>query len=121
MSDVNRAIWGEPVGIPEGSHFYLQTSLKMNGINDTVNVTSSGTYTLTVQDSVLNGGTALLSSEASDSKLATNNGLSVAWDITNTQSAGWEAGEYPGDIKCVDSGGSISYWPVTMKIRSALG
>ena len=111
-----RQAWGEPDGIPEGSDFTLEAKLTVNGVTDTTRVTSSGTFTLTISDSVLNGGTALLSDEASDSK--SNTGL-IKWAITDTQSSAWEAGTYFGDIKCVDSGSLITYWPVSIKIRAA--
>lgn len=112
-----RQAWGEPDGIPEGSDFTLEAKLLVNGALDTTRVTSSGTFTLTVSDSVLNGGTALLTDEASDSK-TTSTGL-IKWNIADTQSSAWEAGVYNGDIKCVDSGSLITYWPITLRVREA--
>ena len=114
---VERQAWGEPLGIPEGSDFRLEAKLTVHGATDTSRVTSSGTFTPTVSDSVLNGGVALLTDEASDSK-TTATGL-VAWEITDTQSSGWEAGTYNGDVKGVSSAGTILYWPVTLKVREA--
>lgn len=112
-----RQAWGEPDGIPEGSDFRLEAKLTVHGATDTSRVTSSGTFTLTVSDSVLNSGTALLTDETSDSE-TTATGL-IAWEITDTQSSAWEAGTYFGDIKCVDSNALITYWPVSIKIREA--
>lgn len=112
--------WGFPDGIPEGSDFALEGVLTLNGAKDSDLVTSSGTYTLSVQSSVLNGGTALLTDEGSDSTSVIGSGTKVRWEITDTQSSAWEAGEYPGDIRLVDSGGSITYWAVTIKIRAAI-
>ena len=109
-------IWGLPDGVPEGSDFKLAAVLTVNGALDTAKVTSSGTFTLTISDSVLNGGAALLTDEASDSK-TTATGL-IEWAITDTQSSAWEAGTYDGDIKCVDSGAIITFWPVSLKVRS---
>ncbi len=114
-----RQIWGWPDGIPEGSDFRLESVLTLNGAKSSQLVTSSGTYTLTISDSVLNGGTALLTDEASDSTTLVNAGTRVAWEITDAQSSGWEAGTYKGDIKLVDSGGKITYWPVTYISREA--
>lgn len=112
--------WGGEEGIPEGSDFRLEAVLTLNGAKDSVRVTSSGAFTLTVQDSVLNAGAALLTDEASDSVSIIGSGTLVAWQITDLQSSAWEAGTYRGDIKLVDSAGSISYWPVTMKVREAI-
>lgn len=114
---MTRKAWGEPGGVPEGSDFTLEAVLTVNGALSTGLVTSSGTFTLTVSDSVLNGGTALLAGEASDS-VTTATGL-VKWNIADTQSSAWEAGVYNGDIKLVDSGGIITYWPVSLKVREA--
>lgn len=112
-----RQAWGEPEGVPEGSDFDLVAYLTVEGAIDTARVTSSGTFTVTVSDSVLNGGTALLADEASDS-VTTATGK-VLWSITDTQSSAWEAGTYNGDIKCVDSGLLVTYWPVSLKVREA--
>lgn len=112
-----RQVWGQPLGIPEGTDFTLEAILTIAGQVDTARVSASATITLTVSDSVLNGGTALLSDEASDSftKAA---GL-VKWNITDTQSSGWEPGTYDGDIKSVDSNGAITMWPVGLQTREA--
>lgn len=110
-----RQAWGEPDGVPEGSDFDLIAYLTVEGAKDTARVTSSGTFTLTVSDSVLNGGTALLTDEASDS-VVTATGR-IKWSITDAQSSAWEAGTYNGDIKCVDSGSLVTYWPVSLKVR----
>ena len=113
---MTRQVWGFPDGIPEGSDFTLEAKLTVNGVTDTTRVTSSGTFTLTFSDSVLNGGVDLLTDETSDSK--SNTGL-IKWNITDAQSSGWEAGTYDGDVKCVDSGSLITYWPVGIVIREA--
>lgn len=113
---MTRIAWGEPDGVPEGSDFALEALLTVNGATNTGFVTSSGTFTLTVQDSVLNGGVALLTDRTSDS-VTTSIGK-VRWEITDSQSSAWEAGTYQGDIKCVDSGTIITYWPVSLKVRS---
>ena len=103
--------------MPEGSDFALEAVLTVNGALSTGLVTSSGTFTLTVSDSVLNGGAALLTDRTSDS-VTTATGK-VRWEITDSQSSAWEAGTYDGDVKLVDSGGIITYWPVSLKVRSA--
>lgn len=119
MSHFNVPIWGAPNGIPEGSDFTLEAKLTRGGALDTASVTSSGTFTLTVSDSVLNAGIALLTAEAVDA-FTTATGLAV-WNITDAQSSGWEAGTYNGDIRLVDSGGTISYWPVSLIVRTPRG
>ncbi len=117
MSHFNVPQWGGPYGIPEGSDFTLEAKLTRNGALDTAGVTGSGTITLTISDSILNAGVALLTDEAADS-FTEATGLAV-WNITDTQSSGWAAGTYGGDIKLVDSGGTITYWPVSMVVRTA--
>ena len=107
-----RKAWGLPYGVPEGSDFRLSAIVTNNGSV----LGSTGTWTLTISDSVLNGGTALLTDEASDS-VTIASGF-VAWDILDTQSADWESGDYNGDIKLVDSGAFIRYFPVSLKVRS---
>lgn len=114
MTD-ERQHWGGDLGIPEGSDFTLEAKLTVNGVTDTSRVTSSGTFTLWISDSVLNGGTALLSNEAADS-VATTTGV-VKWEITDAQSSGWEGGLYNGDVKGVDSASNILIWPVSIRIR----
>ena len=113
---MSRRAWGEPEGIPEGSDFTLEAVLTVNGALDTALVSSGGTFTLTISDSVLNGGVALLSDEAADS-VTTDLGL-VKWHITSSQSSAWEAGSYNGDIKLEDTAGTVTYWPVSLKVRS---
>ena len=112
-----RKVFGAPDGIPEGSDFTLESTLKLNGITDTGRVTSSGTYTITVSDSLLNGGVALLSALTGSFSTATISGGLATWTITDTQSSGWEAGSYLGDIKLTDSGSLISYFAVTLLVR----
>ncbi len=119
MSHVNFTIWGEPDGIPEGSDFRLEAVLTRNGASDSGTINSSGTFTLTVSDSVLNAGTALLTDEASDSTSLITAGTLVAWEITDTQSSAWEAGTYNGDIKLSDSAASITFWPIRLTVRTA--
>ncbi len=113
---VERQQWGEPLGIPEGSDFVLEAKLTVHGATDTSRVTSSGTSTLNVGDSVLNGGVELLNSAAGTVVTATG---VATFTITDATSSDWEAGTYNGDIKVVDSGGLILYWPVSLKIREA--
>ena len=111
-----RKAWGLPYGVPEGSDFKLAAVVTKHGSLSTGAFTSSGAWTVTISDSVLNGGTALLADEVSDSMTAAT-GL-VEWSITDTQSEGWASGEYNGDIKLVDSGSTIRYFPISMKVRS---
>ena len=118
MTSIN---WGFPDGIPAGSDFTLEAVLTLNGAKDSALVSEAGSYTLTVSDSVLNGGVDLLTDEISDanSTSAVQSGTLVTWQITDLQSDTWEAGTYDGDIKLTDSALSITYWPVTIKIREA--
>lgn len=116
-----RRAWGAPHGIPEGTDFTLESTLTVNGVTSPSAVTSSGAYTLTVSDSVLNSGVALLSAVAgtfSSASVAT--GL-VTWSITDANSSGWEAGTYTGDIKLTDSGSKISQFPISLSIRESRG
>ena len=113
-----RKIFGSPDGIPEGSDFTLESTFILNGITDTGRVTSSGTYSITVSDSILNGGTALLSALNGTFSTAVIAGGLATWTITDAQSSGWEAGTYGGDIKLSDSGSLLSYFPVTVIVRS---
>jgi hypothetical protein len=113
-----RQAWGEPDGVPEGSDFTLEAVLTVNGAVAPAVATSSGTFSLTVSDSGLNGGVALLDSvDASAGDIAPATGY-VKWTVSHTQSSGWEAGTYGGDIRLVDSAGAITYWPVSLKVRS---
>lgn len=114
---VSRKSWAVPFGVAEGSDFKLAATMLNHGAVDSVNFTSSGTWTVTVSDSVLNSGTALLSAETSDS-FSKNTGL-AEWSITDTQSVGWASGTYNGDIKLVDSGALVHYFPISLKVRVA--
>lgn len=116
MSHYDAPTWGSPAGIPEGSDFTLEAILTRNAALDTSGITTSGALTLTVSDSVLNNGSALLTDEPVDS-LTVASGKAV-WNITDTQSNGWQAGTYNGDIKLIDSGGGVTYWPISMVVRS---
>ena len=113
----SRKSWAVPFGVAEGSDFKLAATILNQGAVSSASFTSSGTWTVTISDSVLNGGVALLTAEASDS-FTTATGL-VEWSITDTQSAGWAAGTYNGDIKVVDSGALVTYFPISLKVREA--
>ena len=113
-----RFTWGEPDGIPEGSDFRVELLVSLNGGSS--GATSSGTYTLSVQDSVLNGGTAVLADEASDSKSTVNGRTLVAWEILDSQTAATEAGVYPTDVKLVDSATLIRYFRGTTRFRAVV-
>lgn len=112
-----RQLWGEPDGIPEGSDVSLEAVLTVNGVIAPAKVTSSGTYTLSIENTV-QPVVPILADETSDAFTASS-GL-VRWDITAAQSALWPAGTFNGDIKLVDSGGAITYWPVTLKVRKVI-
>ena len=101
--------------MPEGSDFKLEAVLTQNGTLDTATINAAGTVVLTVSDSVLNSGVALLTDEATDS-FTTDTGL-AEWAITDTQSNGWASGTYNGDIKLTDTSGLVHYWPVSLKVR----
>jgi hypothetical protein len=74
-------------------------------------------YTLSVEHTV-QPLLPLLTDEVSD---AVNPPIGlVTWNITAAQSASWPVGIFDGDIKLVDSGGAITYWPVTLKVRSVI-
>lgn len=120
MTHINFTAWGEPQGIPEGSDFRLEAVLTRNGAKDSAVLSTGATYTLQISDSVLNAGVALLTDEAADSVSIINTGTLVVWEITDTQSSGWAAGTYNGDIKVVDPTGAIYYGPVTIKVRAAI-
>ena len=116
-----RRAWSAPLGIPEGTDFTLEATLTVNGANNTSTVTSSGAYALTVSDSVLNGGVALLTAQAGTfSTSVISTGLAT-WAITDALSSGWEAGTYTGDIKLTASGGLISQFPISLTVREARG
>ena len=116
-----RKTYGAPDGIPEGSNFTIEAILETNGIQDSVAHTSSATLTLSVSDSVLNATVPLLSAEATDSYLGAS--AVVKWEITSSQSSGWEAGTYLGDIRATTSSGGgntvVTYFPIAMQIRAA--
>ena len=116
-----RQAWGEPDGVPAQSDFTLEAILTLDGVVSPSVATSSGTISLTVQDSALNNGVALFDGRAASSgDFVAATGF-IKWTVTHDQSSGWEAGTYPGDIKLVDSGGSVTYWPVSLKVRSVAG
>ena len=112
-----RQSWGEPDGIPEGSDFSLEAVLTVNGAIAPSQVTSSGAITLSVENTV-EPIIPLLIDEVRDAVDAPS-GL-VRWNITAAQSSAWPAGTFNGDIKLIDSGGTITYWPVSLKIRSVI-
>ncbi len=112
-----RQIWGESEGIPEGSDVSLEAMLTVDGAISPSLVTSSGTYSLSVE----NGAqplSPLLTDEPSDSVTASS-GL-VRWNLTAVQTDSWPAGTFNGDIKLVDSGGTVTYWPVSLRVRSVV-
>ena len=115
---VSRKSWTAPFGVAEGSDFSLVATVLNKGAVDAVNFTDSGTWTLTVSDSVLNGGTALLSAQAASSSFVKLTGKAT-WNITDTISNGWATGTYNGDIKVVDSGALVTYFPISLKVREA--
>jgi len=113
-----RKSWAVPFGVAEGSDFKLVATVLNQGAVDNVNFTDSGTWTLTVSDSVLNGGSALLSAQAVSSSFVKLTGKAT-WAISDTASVGWAAGTYNGDIKVVDSGALVTYFPISLKVREA--
>lgn len=117
MSASVRQVWGEPGGIPSGSDFSLEAVLTVNGAISESQVTSSGTFTLSIENTV-QPVLPLLDGEASDS-VSKPLGL-VKWNITSAQSSGWPAGTFNGDIRLEDSGGSVTYWPVSLRMRSVI-
>ncbi len=112
-----RQVWGEPDGIAAGSDVSLEAILTVDGAIVPSQVTSSGIYTLSVENLVQPLQTILID-EPNDAVTASS-GL-VRWDITSVQSSSWSAGTFNGDIKLVDSGGSITYWPVSLRVRSVV-
>ena len=111
---------GGSTGVPEGATFVLETVLLIDGNTDSGHITSSGTVSLTVSDSVLNAGTALITDKASTT-FTQGTGLAL-FKITNTESNGWESGTYNGDVKYAsDSGGTSRsfYWPLKLTVREA--
>jgi len=112
-----RQQWGDPDGIAVGSDVALEAVLTVDGAVSPSRVTSSGTYTLSVE----NSGqplSPLLSDEASDSVTASS-GL-IRWEITAAQTVLWPAGTFDGDIKLIDSGGTVTYWPVSVRVRTVV-
>ncbi len=114
---MSRQSWGDPDAIPEGSDVSLEAVLTVNGAISPSQITSSGTFTVSIENTVLPIQT-ILTDELSDAVIASA-GL-VRWDITSAQTSGWPAGTFDGDIKLVDSGGTITYWPVSLRIRSVV-
>lgn len=114
---MSRQTWGDPVGISKGSDFSLEAVLSVNGALSPTQITSRGVYTLSIENTI-QPLLPLLTDEVSDA-LNAPIGL-VAWNITAAQSASWPVGIFDGDIKLVDSGGAITYWPVSLKVRSVI-
>ncbi len=112
-----RQRWGDPDGVPEGSDVTLEAVLTVNGVVAPAQVTSSGAFSLSIENTV-QPLSPLLDDETSDSVTASS-GL-VRWNITAAQTAGWPPGTFNGDIKLVDSGGTVTYWPVSMMVRSVV-
>ncbi len=114
---MTRQIWGDPDGIPEGSDVALEAVLTVDGAIAPSQVTSSGIYSVSIENTVQPLQT-ILTDELSD-VVTSSLGL-VRWDITAVQTASWPMGTFDGDIKLVDSGGSITYWPVSLRVRSVI-
>lgn len=112
-----RQLWGDPDGVPEGSDVSLEAVLTIDGAIAQSQVTSSGIYSVSVENTVQPLQT-ILTDELSDVVTAST-GL-VRWNITSLQTAVWPAGTFDGDIKLVDSGGTITYWPVSLRIRGVV-
>lgn len=112
---VQRITWGGELGVPEGSDFTLEATLQQNGATDS-SALSSATVTVSLSDTHIGGSTTILSDRGTDSF----NGVKAVWDITDSQSSGWAAKTYHGDIKAVLSGGEIRYWPVALRTRSVV-
>ncbi len=108
---MTRSIWGGPDGVPAGADLSLEAVLTIDGAVNPSQVTSSGTFSLSI-------GSSLLIDEAADA-VTSSDGL-VKWDITSIQSSPWVAGTHEGDIKLVDSGGAVSYWPVSLQVRKVV-
>ena len=111
-------IFGGKAGIPEGSAFVMESVLLVDGNTDSGNVTSSGTVTVTVSDSVLNAGVDLLTDKSAAS-LTQTTGLAV-FKVTQAESSGWESGTYNGDVKYPSRNASRTiYWPLKLTVREA--
>ena len=103
--------------MPAGADVALEAVLTVDGAASPQQATSSGVYTLSIENTV-SPLQSILTDELSDAFTASS-GL-ARWNITDTQTSVWPAGTFDGDIKMVDSGGSITYWPVSIKIRSVV-
>ncbi len=114
---MTRQVWGDPDGVPAGSDISLEAVLTVDGALAPSQVTSSGIYTVSVDNTVQPLQT-ILTDEPSD--LVTASAGLVRWNITSAQTSSWSAGTFDGDIKLVDSGGTITYWPVSLKIRNVV-
>lgn len=112
-----RQTWGEPDGMAEGSDVALEAVLNVDGTVDPARVTSSGAITLSVENTV-QVFSPLLVDEPCD---AFTPGTGRArWNITSLQSGGWPTGTFDGDIKLIDSAGAVTYWPISLKVRSVI-
>ncbi len=114
---MTRQVWGDPDGVPAGSDVSLEAVLTIDGAISPQQVTSSGAYTVSIDNTVQPMQT-ILTDEPSDAVTASA-GL-VRWNIAAVQTSSWIAGTFDGDIKLVDSGGSVTYWPVSLKVRSVV-
>lgn len=112
-----RQLWGERDGVAKGSDVALEAVLTVNGAVATSQVTSSGVYSVSIENPSQPVQT-LLADELSDVVTASS-GL-VRWNITSVQTATWPIGTFDGDIKLVDSGGTITYWPVSVRVRAVV-
>lgn len=114
---MSRQLWGDPDGVPKGSDVALEAVLTVDGAVAPSQVTSSGIYSLSIENTAQAFPT-ILTDELSDVVTASS-GL-VRWNITAVQSSSWSAGTFSGDIKLVDSGGTITYWPVSVRVRDVV-
>ncbi len=112
-----RQVWGEPDAVPVGSDVTLEAVLMVDGAISPTRITSSGVYSVSIENTSLPV-QPILTDELSDAVTASS-GL-IRWDITSAQTSSWPAGIFGGDIKLVDSGGKITYWPVSLRIRSVI-
>ena len=106
-------IWGAPNGVPAGADVLLEAVLTIDGAVHASQVTSSGSVTLSVGTVA-----AQLTDESADA-VTSSTGL-VRWNITSAQTSSWTAGVHDGDIKLVDSGGTVTFWPVSLQVRSVI-
>lgn len=114
---MSRQLWGEIDGVAKGSDVALEAVLTVDGAIAPSQVTSSGIYSVSLQTAT-QPAQSLLTDELSDVVTASS-GL-VRWNITSAQTATWTVGTSNGDIKLVDSGGTITYWPVSLRVRSVV-